>query len=579
MSFDKQTEQRKSRVIKSPGIKVRKVFKERAAKSDKIENKDEVSSNLMLDKSALESLSPLDRVLFEQYAQATTQSLPYAGIHQAFEAMAELQPHATAILHKGDSISYQALEHQANSLAALLVEHGVTPGMRVGLFVQRSIPMVVGMLAVLKVGACYVPQHVGVAPPAQLAYVMDSAAINVVLTLAEYAQDIPLQSEHKCIIIDDFIREWVGHEASHFLSYQPPQNISAEDVCFVLFTSGTTGKPNGVEVSHKNLCNILLTQPGSLGIEPGTKVAQILNIAFDMAAWEIWGCLANGGTLLIREKDIQQTAEQADVIVATPSILAKLDSRACQNVSVVAVAGEPCPRPLADEWAAFCDFYNACGPTETTIVNTMQKHQVDAERLTIGKPTPNNTVYILDEEQQPCPIGHVGEMWAGGDCVTRGYLNNDMLNKDRYRHDPFINDGRKMFRTRDLGRWTSSGELEHFGRTDDQVKVRGFRVELDSVSAILESVPGCQKAVTLKLDDRHLVSFVSPQTVNTSIAEKTVESALPYYCKPAMILTLDKLPVTNRGKVDKRALLSLAIECYSNQQSFSALKQKAGRVS
>ena len=149
-------------------------------------------------------------------------------------------------------------------------------------------------------------------------------------------------------------------------------------------------------------------------------------------------------------------------------------------------------RPLADKWSSFCTFYNSCGPTEVTIVNTAEVHTADKEVLSIGRPTPNNTVYILNEKMEPCAIGEIGEMWAGGDCVSLGYIGNEELTNDRYVPDPFLGNGRMMFRTRDLGRWTDTGELEHFGRTDDQVKVRGFRVELDSVSAMLESVASAQ---------------------------------------------------------------------------------------
>lgn len=179
--------------------------------------------------------------------------------------------------------------------------------------------------------------------------------------------------------------------------------------------------------------------------------------------------------------------------------------------------------------------------------------------LSIGIPTANNTVYILNEELKACAIGEIGEMWAGGDCVSAGYIANDELNADRYRPDPFLV-GRKMFRTRDLGRWTIDGELEHFGRTDDQVKIRGFRVELDSVSNILESAPGCKQAVTLKLNDRNLVAFVSPKSVDIELAKKAVAEKLPYYCTPAMIIALDELPVTSRGKIDKRLLTAMAVE-------------------
>ena len=224
------------------------------------------------------------------------------------------------------------------------------------------------------------------------------------------------------------------------------------------------------------------------------------------------------------------------------------------------VRGDATQRALADRWTRLCTFYNSCGPTETTIVNTMQRHHPDALRLTIGRPTPNNTVYVLDEHRRPCPVGETGEMWAGGDCVSAGYLRNDELNAQRYVPDPFLGGGRLMFRTRDLGRWTPDGELEHLGRTDDQVKVRGFRVELDSVSAVLEAVPGCRRAVTLKLDDRNLVSFVSPLGVDPTVALEAVAAALPYYCTPSAVHALAVLPQTSRGKIDKAALLRLAAE-------------------
>lgn len=331
----------------------------------------------------------------------------------------------------------------------------------------------------------------------------------------------------------------------------------------VLFTSGTTGVPNGVQVTHKNLCNILQTAPGDLGMRPGLRVGQILSIAFDMAAWETLGALSNGATLVIRGRDIQETARRVDVLIATPSILASLDAEACRNVKVAAVAGEPCPRPLADTWGSFCAFYNSCGPTETTIINTAMRHRPGKAQLTIGKPTPNNTVYILDDALKPLPFGARGVMWAGGDCVTAGYLANPKLNAERYRPDPF-RPGHMMFNTRDLGAWTETGELLHFGRVDDLVKIRGFRVELDGVSRALEAAEGCDQAVTLKYDDRTLVAFVSPASVCPRQAQDSVAQKLPYYCCPAMVLPMDSLPKTPRGKLDKRALLALAAEALTD---------------
>lgn len=510
-------------------------------------------------RSAMGNLSPRDQALFERYGQGDIAPVPFENIHHAFEAHAAAHPDAVAVQHLGENITYGQLDRQANRLAALLAQHGVQTGDNVGLFLQRSIPMVVGIMAALKAGASYVPQHVGIAPESHLRYVLQTASIKVILTLSHLQHLVPVPEGCISLAVDEIMQLPFAGEAAYRASFKPAKPVSRDNTCFIIFTSGTTGKPNGVQVTHGNAGNILLTAPGNLGMRPGVKVGQILSIAFDMAAWEILGSLANGATLVIRGRDFMETARQVDVLISTPSILSTFDAGQCANVKVVAVAGEPCPRPLADRWASFCTFYNACGPTETTIVNTMQDYQLWNERLTIGKPTPNNTVYILDENMKPCPIGAVGEMWAGGACVSAGYIGNDELTHERYRSDPFLGNGHVMFRTRDLGRWTPDGELEHLGRTDDQVKIRGFRVELDSVSAVLESVPPCRRAATLKLDNRHLAAFVSPRAVDVAEARQAVSAALPYYCTPKFVLALDELPLTSRGKIDKRALMRLAM--------------------
>ncbi|TPG91945.1 amino acid adenylation domain-containing protein [Pseudomonas caspiana] len=500
--------------------------------------------------------SPVDQDRWQQFGHGPTVTPTFSLIHHAIEAQAATNPQVVAAHWMGETITYNELNRQANRLATLLISQGVKPGDHVALFVERSIPMLVGMLAALKTGAAYIPQHVGITPPPQLRHIMEVAATRVVLTLSRLESRLPLIPAQHCICLDEFMR--LPSTLSDDLNVAGSLSSTPDQLCFVLFTSGTTGLPNGVRVTHRNVCNILLTEPGNLGMRPGMKVGQILNIAFDMAAWEILGCLAHGATLMIRDKDIDQTAEQCDVLIATPSILGTLDPARCQQVKVVAVAGEPCPQPLADRWSSFCTFFNACGPTETTIVNTMQCYR-GGEALTIGKPTPNNTVYVLNEAGRPCAVGEQGEMWAGGDCVTAGYLGNAALTAERYRLDPFLGKGRMMFRTRDLGRWTAEGDLEHLGRVDDQVKVRGFRVELDSVSAVLESCDSCERAVTLKLDNRHLVAFVSPATTNIDDARRRCEERLAYYCVPSLMIALDLIPLTSRGKVDKRLLLELAL--------------------
>ncbi|MEU5592580.1 amino acid adenylation domain-containing protein [Streptomyces sp. NPDC020298] len=505
----------------------------------------------------LRHLTPRDQQLFWQYGRGPAVSVPDPLVHRAIERQAAVRPDALAAEHQGAVITYGELDRAADALAARLVREGVRPGDHVGLFVRRSIPMLVGLLATLKAGAAYVPQDIGLTPRPQLAHVVRTARTRVMLTHRRHASRVPVPPGHRLITLDEPEPEPEPYAPGPLVRAAPP---APDDGCYVLFTSGTTGHPNGVKVTHRNVANLLLTEPGGLGVRPGDRVPQLLNIAFDMAAWEILGCLTHGGTLVIRGKDIAAAARTADVLIATPTVLSGIDPEACPRVRTVAVAGEPCPRPLADLWAGRAAFHNCCGPTEVTIVNTMRRHDPAAALLTIGTPTPNNTVYVLDADRRPLPIGEAGEMWAGGTCVSAGYLGNDELTAERYAPDPFLGGGTRMFRTRDLGRWTADGELEHLGRTDDQVKVRGFRVELDSVSSVLESVEGCLRAVTLKRDARSLVAFVCPAGIDPERARRAVADALPYYCVPSDVFPLASLPETDRGKIDKQALLLLAEE-------------------
>ncbi|MFZ3423450.1 AMP-binding protein [Vibrio harveyi] len=503
---------------------------------------------------AFSELSADDQALFEEYGQGPSAIPKYSCLHTAIEAIAKIQPDDIAVVHDNKTITYQKLNEKANALAAFLRVHGVEKGDAVGLFLTRSIPMIIGILAILKLGACYVPQHAGVAPARVLKHVINTAKIKVVLTLSDFSDLLSECESQKLFYLDELL------QTLHVAENLELPIVSSDSRCFILFTSGTTGTPNGVQVTHKNVANIVMTSPGNLGITPGMKVGQILSIAFDMCAWEIFVTLCHGATLLIRGKNIQETVSQADAVIATPSILASLNPESCQSIQVAAVAGEPCPKPLADTWASFCRFYNSCGPTETTIINTAQHYSVNCDELTIGKPTPNNTVYILNDDLKPCAIGEVGEMWAGGLCVTAGYIGNEELNNDRYRQDPFLGGDYKMFRTRDLGRWTEQGELLHLGRTDDQVKILGFRVELDSVSRVLEKTPSCHQAVTLKVDCKTLIAFVTPRNIDPKQAKETVKKHLPYYCIPRVIVPLESLPKTSRGKIDKRQLLALYVQ-------------------
>ncbi|PFH56448.1 hypothetical protein XA68_16486 [Ophiocordyceps unilateralis] len=274
------------------------------------------------------------------------------------------------------------------------------------------------------------------------------------------------------------------------------------------------------------------------------------------AAWEIFACLCNGGTLVVRGSEWEPAIRQLDVLICTPTILSKYQPSEYPKIRVVATAGEPTSQVLADRWAAHGTYWNCCGPTETTIVNTMSRHVV-GEPVSIGRPTPNNTVYILDEANEPVPLGEPGVMWAGGHGISRGYVGLEAKTKESYIPDVFLGDGWRMYCTGDLGRWRPDGSIDILGRCDDQVKVKGFRVELDGVATSLADSPGVSRAAALLIDgDIH--GFVVPSGQDCGVILQHARKLQPYYAVPARIHQLDSFPTTANGKIDKKALRAVA---------------------
>ncbi|KDQ16571.1 hypothetical protein BOTBODRAFT_54016 [Botryobasidium botryosum FD-172 SS1] len=542
-----------------------------------------MAPGMLINPASIASLSPKDQRLFLRFGAGAVTASPFECIHHAFEYHAAARPDAIAVGHLSESITYAELDSKANRLAHRLRALGICPGKRVCLLVQRSVHMVVGIMAVLKAGGQYIPLDGAIATQSTLEYVLENSKCSVVLTLRRFASRVPIsaaqdEGRHTCLTLEDAIEADI--DEGLYID-KPADLVRGSDGIYVIYTSGTTGKPKGVDVAHSSVVNLVCMNPGSIGMRPGLRVAQLLNVAFDMCAWEVLGSLANGCTLVIRGSDWPAVLRAVDVVICTPTILGAHDPADYPNIKYVATAGEPCPQSLADKWSRTGEiqtvFHNSCGPTETTIVNTIQPHTRGAV-LSIGVPTPNNTVYILDEEMRPVPIGQVGVMWAGGAGIARGYVGLPQLTAKSFKRDPFLDDGRVMFNTGDIGRWREDGQLEHLGRADDQVKVKGFRVELDGVSAAMEKCAGVDLAATLLIHNR-LVGFFSPSQTDSLKVKETVASIQPYYAVPSRFIALDEFPRTANGKIDKKALRALAEAKTAHDDSGKAPYANSGPLS
>ncbi|KAF8967152.1 nonribosomal peptide synthetase 12 [Flammula alnicola] len=494
-------------------------------------------------RDTLDHLPPSDQTLFHNFGVGASVSSPFQCVHHAFEFHAQSQPDAIAVEDFDNKITYADLDRQANCLATHLRAVGVSLDSRICFLAERSIPMVVGILGILKAGAAYVPLDGNIVSDSTLKHALLGSESPNVLVLKKFVARV--EGRHMICLEDTICEERSVHCTK-------PQDLSAsKHGAYVIYTSGTTGVPKGVDVTHGNVTNLLCLAPGNLGMQPGLRVSQLMNISFDMAAWEILGSMCNGSTLCLRgktSKEWRAVMKTVDIVIATPSMLMPHKPSDYPNIKTVAVAGEPCPKGLADDWAAHGQFFNSCGPTEITIVNTMHDH-VSGEFLSIGKPTPNNNVYVLDDNMQPLPIGAVGVMWAGGAGITRGYVNLPDKTAERYVLDPFMKDGR----------WLSNGTLEHLGRIDNQVKIKGFRVELDGVASAMETCPGVQAAVALLIDGE-LWGFTTPSDVQIEKIQAAAAKIQPYYAVPTKFIPMDAFPHTSNGKTDKRVLEKMARE-------------------
>ncbi|POM24996.1 Linear gramicidin synthase subunit D [Actinomadura rubteroloni] len=502
---------------------------------------------------------------------ATAADVPTATLPALFEERVATAPDAPAVVGADGVWTYAALDREANRVAHELIARGVGPGDIVAVVLGRSPALVAALLGAVKAGAAYLSIDRNY-PAERIAFILADARPKLVLCSTETEPVLPadLGAETVRVLLDDpeVAAQITGRSDVGPSDADRRLPLNVRHPAYVIYTSGSTGVPKGTIVTHEGIGNMACHQREQFGGGPGKRVLQLASLSFDAAFWELTMALLTGAALITAEGDRSGAhgafAELAERFGAThaivpPSVLAAVEDLP-ESLEFIASGGEACPPALVARWAPGRRMMNLYGPTEATVyVSATGALDADADKpVPIGRPITNTRLFVLDEFLRPVPPGVPGDLYAAGPGLARGYLGRHALTAERFVACPFAaRGGERMYRTGDRASWTDSGELMFAGRADDQVKVRGFRVEPGEIEAVLAQRDGTESAVVVAREDRpgdkRLVAYVVPARAADGAREHVAEH-LPEYMVPAAVVGLDELPVTVNGKLDKAAL-------------------------
>jgi amino acid adenylation domain-containing protein len=511
-------------------------------------------------------------------------------IHQLFEAQVEQTPDAIALIYEDKQLTYQELNNRSNQLAHHLQKLGVSSEVLVGLCVERSVEMIVGMLGILKAGGVYVPLDPSY-PQERLSFMIEDAQVPVLLTQQHLLERLGADRSQVVCLDNDW--NTIAQESQENLT----SSVTGDNLAYVIYTSGSTGKPKGVAVPHKAV-NRLVFNTNYIKLDPSDKVAQASNNSFDAATFEIWGALLHGAQLVGISRDVtlsphdfalQLRQKGISVLFLTTALfqqIARDVPHAFAGLRYLLFGGES----IDPRWVKKVlkkgppkQLLHVYGPTENTTFSSyywVQDIPEEATSIPIGRPIANTQIYLLDGQLQPVPIGVPGELYIGGDGLARGYLNRPELTAEHFIPNPFSKDsGTRLYKTGDLARYREDGNIEFLGRLDNQVKIRGFRIELGEIEAMLSQHPAVAEAVVIIQEDvpgdKHLVAYVVPeeqfnnpksgppypplsrggiQNLKSSDLRQFLKEKLPQYMVPSAYVVINSLPLTPNGKVDRRLL-------------------------
>ncbi len=484
--------------------------------------------------------------------------------HEIFQAHALSNPNAIAAIYENEQLTYAELNAKANQLARYLRAQHVRPDQLVGISVRRSLDQVVAVLGVLKAGAAYVPID-PTYPQDRIAYMLEDSGISVLLSQKDIAGHLPVHSA-TIFFLDADWPQLESFDKNNLELITEPSNLA-----YVIYTSGSTGKPKGTMLQHQGMINLANAQKKMFDIHPGKRILQFAPMSFDASVWETVMALLNGAALVMTDQENLTTGDgllavlrdqKINTVTLPPSVLAVVPKSDLPDLHTIVTAGEACSLELVQQWRPGRQYVNAYGPTETTVcASWYETSERDTKAPPIGRPIDNATLYILDSNFNPTPIGVAGELCVGGPSLARGYLNRPELTAEKFIPNPFGGSGSRLYRTGDLVRYLPDGNIEFLGRIDHQVKVRGFRIELGEIEAVLDDHPQVRDVIVLakevRQDDTRLVGYLvfhGQEKPPVDELRYYMKTRLPDYMVPATFVYLDEMPLTPSGKIDRKAL-------------------------